>query len=66
MPIATGTKPMPSDNSGMPKVKRCCPVCTSVPTRPSATPNTTMPMALMTEPWASTEAMIRPSSISEK
>ena len=66
MPMATATKPMPSDSSGMPKVKRCWPVCTSVPTRPSATPSTTMPIDLITEPCASTAEMIRPSSISEK
>ena len=38
----------------MPKVKRCWPVCTSVPTMPSETPNTTMPIDLITEPCAST------------
>jgi hypothetical protein len=37
-----------------------------VPTRPSATPSTTMPMPLITEPCASTAEMIRPSSMSEK
>ncbi len=66
MPMAMGTKPMPSDSSGMPKVKRCWPVCTSVPTRPRATPSTTMPTALMMDPCARTQAMIRPSSMSEK
>ena len=30
-PIATGTKPMPSDNSGMPNAKRWKPEFTSVP-----------------------------------
>jgi hypothetical protein len=66
MPMAIETKPMPSESSGMPKVKRCWPVCTSVPTRPSATPSTTMPMDLMTEPCASTAEMMSPSSMSEK
>ena len=66
MPIATTTKPMPSDSSGMPKVKRSTPELTSVPIRPSSRPNTTMAIALMSEPCASTVAATRPSTISEK
>ena len=65
-PMASATKEMPSDSSGMPKVKRCWPVCTSVPTRPSATPRITIATDLSTEPCASTAEMIRPSSMSEK
>jgi hypothetical protein len=66
MPIATTTKPMPSESSGMPKVKRSTPEFTSVPMRPSSSPNTTMAIALMSEPCASTVAATRPSTISEK
>ena len=65
-PIATLMKPMPSDNSGMPNEKRAVPVLTSVPTRPSNRPRIIMPMALISEPEASTTAPIRPSTISEK
>src|ERR1044071_2378426 len=66
IPIATTTKPMPSESSGMPKVKRSTPELTSVPTRPSSRPNTTMAIALTSEPRASTVAAIRPNTISEK
>ena len=38
IPIATGTKPMPSASSGMPRVMRGVPVLTSMPTRPSSSP----------------------------
>ncbi len=38
MPIATTTKPMPSESSGMPKVKRSTPELTSVPMRPRSRP----------------------------
>ena len=66
MPIATTTKPMPSESSGMPKVKRGTPELTSVPIRPSSRPSTTMAIALTSEPCASTTAATRPSTISEK
>ena len=65
-PIASGTKPMPSNNELMLNVKRVLPVLTSVPTRPSSMPIKIMPIALMTEPRASTIANTRPSTISEK
>jgi hypothetical protein len=66
MPIATTTKPMPSDSSGTSKVKRSTPELTSVPIRPSSSPNTTMAIALVSEPCASTVAATRPNTISEK
>src|SRR5207247_1359317 len=66
MPIATMTKPMPSESSGMLKVKRSTPELTSVPTMPSSRPNTTIAIALMSEPCASTVAATRPNTISEK
>jgi len=66
MPIATTTKPMPSDSSGMPKVKRSTPELTSVPMIPRSSPNTTMAIALISEPRASTVAAIRPNTMSEK
>ena len=66
MPIATTTKPMPSESSGTPKVKRSTPELTSVPMMPSRRPSTTMAIALMSEPCASTVAATRPSTISEK
>ena len=65
-PIATPTTPMPSDNSGMPKAKRCVPELTSVPTMPSSSPVTIIAIALSSEPLASTTAPISPSTISEK
>ena len=66
MPIATMTKPMPSESSGIPKVKRNTPELTSVPTRPKSRPQITMAIALMSEPCASTVAAIRPNTMSEK
>ena len=51
---------------GMPKVKRGTPELTSVPTSPSSRPSTIMPIALSSEPCASTTAATRPSTISEK
>src|SRR2546422_3846508 len=66
MPIATMTKPMPSESSGMLKVKRSTPELTSVPTMPSSRPKTTIAIALMSEPCASTVAATRPNTISEK
>ena len=65
-PIATPTTPMPSDNSGMPKAKRCVPELTSVPTMPSSSPVMIIAIALSSEPLASTTAPINPSTISEK
>jgi hypothetical protein len=37
-----------------------------VPISPRSSPNTTIAIALMSEPWASTVAATRPSTISEK
>ncbi len=50
----------------MPKLKRRTPEFTSVPTRPSSRPSTTMAIAFTSEPRASTTAAIRPHTISEK
>ena len=66
MPIATTTKPMPSESSGTSNVKRSTPELTSVPISPRSRPNTTMAIALMSEPCASTVAATSPSTISEK
>ena len=57
---------MPSSSSVIPKVKRCAPLFTSMPTRPRIRPTTTMPIAFSTERLAITTAPIRPSTISEK
>ncbi len=65
-PIAIGAKSMPSESSGMSKVKRCAPVFTSVPTRPNSRPRNTIAIAFSTEPLASTMAATRPSAISEQ
>ena len=65
-PIATTTKPMPSESSGMSKAMRDCPVSMSEPTIESRSPSSTMASALMIEPRASTTAKHRPSTISEK
>ena len=62
-PMAIGTKLMPSEMSGMPKVMRGTPELTSTPTRPISTPTTIMAMALGGEPCASTTAPSRPSTI---
>ena len=64
-PIDKGTKPIPSMSASMPMVMRYSPVDTSVPTRPSRTPSTIMPIALSTEPCASTTAETKPSSMTE-
>ncbi len=42
MPIATGTKSSPSEISAIPKVIRGAPELTSMPTRPSSTPSSTI------------------------
>ena len=65
-PIATLVKPMPSDSSATSKVMRPAPVSRSEPTIDSSNPARTMAIDLSTEPFASTTAKIRPSSISEK
>ena len=65
-PIATATKPMPSDSSGIPKLNRAIPEFTSVPTSPSNNPSRIIAIALITEPCASTTAAIKPKVISEK
>ena len=62
MPIATGTKSSPSEISGMPNVIRGAPELTSMPTRPSRMPSSTIASDLATEPWASTTAAINPST----
>ena len=64
-PIAIGTMPIPSANSGTPNVMRKAPDTTSVPTVPSRRPRTSMPSADSSEPWASTIATIRPRIISD-
>ena len=65
-PTATTMKPMPSESSVMPKLKRCTPVLTSVPTMPSSRPIATMASDFTMSPCASTAAATRPISISEK
>ena len=65
-PIATTTKPMPSESSGTPNVKRCSPELTSVPMMPSSRPSTIIAIAFSSDPLASTTAASRPSTISEK
>src|SRR5258706_61768 len=65
-PTATTMKPMPSVNSKMPKLKRCVPVLTSVPTMPSSSPITTMAIDFTMSPCASTAAATRPISMREK
>ena len=64
--MAITIKPMPSVNSGTPKLNRATPEFTSVPTRPSSKPSKIMHTALISEPEASTTAPIKPSTISEK
>ena len=46
----------------MPKVMRATPELTSMPTRPSSSPSSTIASDLATEPCASTTAAIRPST----
>ena len=65
-PIATTTNPIPSPSTGRSKVKRSRPELTSVPTRPSSRPSSTIATALSSEPCASTMEPTRPSTISEK
>ena len=65
-PIATVAKPRPSASSGMLKAMREAPVSMSEPTIESSSPNTIIAIAFSTEPFASTTAKIRPSTISEK
>ena len=55
-PIATTTKPMPSESSGMSNAMRDCPVSMSEPTIESSSPSMIMATALRTEPLASTTA----------
>ena len=62
-PMATATKPSPSVNSGMPKLKRSTPDKASVLICPSSRPSSTMPTALITDPEASTTAPTIPTSI---
>src|SRR3974390_1339343 len=65
-PIATLVKPMPSDSSAISKVMRPAPVSRSEPTIESSRPVKTMATDLSTEPFASTTAKMRPSTISAK
>ena len=65
-PIATVAKPRPSASSGMLKAMREAPVSMSEPTIDSSSPSTIIAIAFSTEPFASTTAKIRPSTISEK
>ena len=46
----------------MPKVMRATPELTSIPTRPSSNPSSTIASDLATEPCARTTAAIRPST----
>ena len=62
-PMATGTKPMPSPSSAKSKVMRGAPVLTSMPTRPSSRPTSTIATAFSGAPCASTTAPVRPSTI---
>ena len=64
--MAMGAKSMPSESSGISKVKRWAPVFTSVPTRPNSRPRNTIAIALVIEPLASTTAATRPRAISEQ
>jgi hypothetical protein len=50
----------------MPKLKRRAPEFTSVPTRPSSRPRTTIAIAFTSDPCARTTAAIRPHTIKEK
>ena len=65
-PIATVAKPRPSASSGMLNAMREAPVSMSEPTIDSSSPNTIIAIAFRIEPFASTTAKIRPSTISEK
>jgi len=65
-PIPSGTKPMPSISSVVPKVMRWAPVTVSVPTMLSTRPATIMANALSSDPWARTMAAMRPSMASQK
>ncbi len=53
-------------SSGTPKANRAAPELTSVPTRPSSSPSTTIAIAFSSDPWASTTAPINPRIISEQ
>src|SRR6266511_851473 len=57
---------MPSASPVMPKLKRRAPEFTSVPTRPSSKPSTTIAIALRSDPRARTTAAIKPQTMSEK
>src|SRR5436309_666258 len=65
-PMATLAKPMPSASSAISNVMRPAPVSRSEPTIDKSRPVTTMATALSTEPFASTTAKMRPSTINEK
>ena len=60
MPMAIGTKPMPSPSSDRSMVMRGAPVLTSMPTRPSSSPTSTIATAFSGAPCASTTAPVRP------
>src|SRR4029077_20613139 len=57
---------MPSASPVIPKLKRRAPEFTSVPTRPSSRPSTTIATAFSSDPRARTTAAIKPQTISEK
>src|SRR6266704_379693 len=65
-PIATVAKPRPSASSGTLNAMREAPVSMSDPTIDSNNPNTIIAIAFSTDPFASTVAKIKPSTISEK
>jgi len=57
---------MPSASPIMPKLNRRARVFTSVPTRPTSKPSTTIAIALTSDPRARTTAATKPHTISEK
>src|SRR5213079_1165017 len=63
MPMAIGTKPMPSARPSRSSVMRGAPLLTSMPTNPSSKPISTMATAFAGAPCARTTAPVRPSTI---
>ena len=55
IPMARGTRSMPSASSELPKVKRRTPEIASVPTTPSNIPSAAMPIVFENEPWERAE-----------
>ncbi len=65
-PSASAMISMPSNSSGMPKVRRGSPVSMSDPTIPTSRPKTVIAMPLSGDPFASVEPASNPTSISEQ